>query len=77
MNTDMVIYLKITDTEFYFSCTEQTLNYLEDKYIDHELMGKLHTRIDGDKCFWLKGSIKSKLKILSELSNDPKLSTIL
>lgn len=77
MNTDMVIYLKIIGDEFYFSCSEKTLNYLEEKYIDRELMTKLHTRIDGDKCFWLKGSMKFRLKLLSELSNDPVLSTIL
>lgn len=73
----MVIYLKIIEDEFYFSCSEKTLNYLEKKYIDRELMTKLHTRIDGDKCFWLKGSMKFRLKLLSELSNDPVLSTIL
>ena len=77
MITNMTIYLKIIGDEFYFSCSEKALNYLEEKYIDRELMTKLHTRIDGDKCFWLKGSTKFRLKLLSELSNDPVLSTIL
>lgn len=77
MKRDMVIYLKIIGDEFYFSCSEKTLNYIEEKYIDRELMTKLHTRIDGNKCFWLKGSMKFRLKLLSELSNDLVLSTIL
>ena len=40
-------------------------------------MVKLHTRIDGYKCFWLKRNMKYRLKLLSELSNDPVLTTIL